>query len=244
MGVAVPAAGSGVRMGGRKKAFLELRGEPLLLHALRPFLAHPDVISVVVAVAPDDADSPPAWLGSLDPRVRVVAGGATRLHSVLGALEAVSEEAEIAVVHDAARPLVTRATIDRCIAVARSGEGGVAGWPSTDTLKEVDDSLRVVATPPREAVWRAHTPQAFPRATLLEAYREAVAGGMSATDDAAVFAGAGGAVRMVKGDRWNLKVTHPDDVGVAEFLMDVRTEVRTDVRTGVRAGGLSPERDA
>lgn len=219
VGVAVPAAGAGVRMGGRKKAFLELAGIPLLVHALAPFLAHPRVAAVAVALAPDDAASPPPWLVELDSRIQVVAGGATRLHSVHRALAALPAQVEVAVVHDAARPLVSRRTIDRCLALAREGKGAVAGWPSTDTLKEVNDAGHVVGAPDRSRIWRAHTPQVFPRTALLEAYRAAEADGVGATDDAAVFARAGGVVAMVEGDRWNLKVTHPQDVPVAEFLL-------------------------
>lgn len=230
VGVAIPAAGSGTRMGGRKKAFLEVAGRPLLELALEPFLGHPDVISVAVAVPPEDLGSLPPWLAARvreDPRIRVVAGGHTRLNSVRAALSALRPEVRTVLVHDAARPLVTRGIIDRCLRVARTGDGAVAGWPVVDTLKEVDTDGRVLSTPDRESLWRAQTPQAFPRDALLQAYREAVEEGVAATDDAALFARSGGRVRMVKGDPWNLKVTHPEDVAVAElFLKRARTPFR------------------
>lgn len=219
VGVAVPAAGTGRRMGGAKKAFLRVAGEPLLVHALRPFLTHPGVDAVAVALPPEDADDPPGWLVELDARIRIVAGGRTRMQSVYRALRALPEELEVALVHDAARPLVSGDVIDRCVAGARDGEGTAAGWPSADTLKEVDGTGRVLSTPPRSTLWRAQTPQAFPRRALLDAYREALDHEMEATDDAAVFARAGGTVRMVEGGAWNLKVTHPDDVAVAELFL-------------------------
>jgi 2-C-methyl-D-erythritol 4-phosphate cytidylyltransferase len=222
LGVAIPAAGGGSRMGGRKKAFLEVAGRALLERAMAPFLAHPDVISVAVAVPVDDLGDLPDFLADADPRVRVVAGGQTRLHSVRAALSALRPEVTTVLVHDAARPLVTREIIDRCVRVARTGEGAVAGWPVVDTLKEVETDGRVLSTPDRTAIWSAQTPQAFPREALLEAYRRAVEEGASATDDAALFTRYGGRVRMVEGAPWNLKVTHPEDVAVAELFLRAR----------------------
>jgi 2-C-methyl-D-erythritol 4-phosphate cytidylyltransferase len=220
VGVAIPAAGSGARMGGLKKAFLQVGGRPLLERALRPFLEHPDVVSVGVAVPAEDLGSLPGWLTGMDPRIRFVAGGRTRMHSVRAALSALRPEVRTVLVHDAARPLVTRAIIDRCLRVARTGEGAVAGWPVVDTLKEVGPDGRVVSTPDREGLWRAQTPQGFPRDALLEAYRAAVEDGGAATDDATLFARSGGRVRMVEGAAWNLKVTHPEDVAVAELFLE------------------------
>ncbi len=204
-------------MGGRKKPFLELAGEPVLARALRPFLQHPAVTAVRVALAPADADAPPAWLTALDPRVAVVAGGATRAASVGAALAALPADVEVILVHDAARPLVTRAILDRCIAAAARGTGAVAGWPARDTLKEVDDAGRVVGTPERSRIWHAQTPQAFPAALLRRAYE--AWDGAPATDDAALVERVGGVVVMVEGSPRNLKVTRPDDLPIAELLL-------------------------
>lgn len=225
IGVAVPAAGTGHRMGGRRKAFLELGGEPLLARTLRPFLEIPNVVAVRVALPADQAADPPDWLGALDPRVGVVAGGDTRLRSVLNALEALPSGVEVAVVHDGARPLVTRAMVERCVEAASGGAGAVAGWPVVDTLKRVDREGWILETPDRGGLWRAQTPQAFPHGPLLEAYRRADREGIAATDDAAVFAAAGGRIRMVEGSPWNLKVTHPEDLRVAELLLAARGRV-------------------
>ena len=218
VGVAIPAAGSGARMGGHPKAFVTLRGVPLLQHALEPFLEHPQVQSVVVAIPPEDAYDPPEWLRDIDDRVRVVPGGETRLHSVHAALQALDPAVSWVLIHDAARPLVTRTIIDRCIAATDYGDGVVVGWPVTDTLKEVDLEERVVVTPDRSRLWCAQTPQAFPRTQLVEAYRQAMQEGASATDDAEVYCHSGGTVRMVEGSPWNLKVTNPEDLIVAEHL--------------------------
>lgn len=226
VGVAVPAAGGGARMGGRRKAFLALGGEPLLARTLRPFLDFSGVTDLVVALPPDEVPSPPAWLRGMDPRVRLVAGGATRLHSVCRALEALPREVEVVLVHDAARPLVTASIIGRCVDGVRDGAGAVAGWPVVDTLKRVGEDGFVEATPDRVGLWRAQTPQAFPREALLAAYRKAEAEEWAATDDAAVFARAGGRVRMVEGSPWNMKVTHPGDLPVAERLLELQGEGR------------------
>jgi 2-C-methyl-D-erythritol 4-phosphate cytidylyltransferase len=206
-------------MGGQKKAFLPVGGLPLLQRTLRPFLAHPRVGAIIVAVPPEDVLSLPEWPELEDPRIRRVAGGHTRLHSVRATLAQLPPEIDVVLVHDAARPLVTREIIDRCIAGVREGEGVVAGWPSVDTLKEVGEELRIQGTVDRDRIWRAQTPQAFPRALLQEAYRQAVEDGVDATDDAALFARAGGRVRMVEGGAWNLKITHPEDLALAEFLL-------------------------
>jgi 2-C-methyl-D-erythritol 4-phosphate cytidylyltransferase len=219
VGVAVPAAGAGVRMGGGTKVFLEVGGEPLLARSLRPFLRIPEVEAVAVALPPAEVASPPAWLRDLDTRIRLVEGGESRLHSVRNALEALPGGVEVVLVHDAARPLVTGGIIRRCIGGVRDGTGAVAGWPVVDTLKSVDDGGYVTGTPDRSGLWRAQTPQAFLREALLAAYRRAVEEGWEATDDAAVFARDGGRVRMVEGSPWNLKVTHPQDLEAAKRLL-------------------------
>jgi 2-C-methyl-D-erythritol 4-phosphate cytidylyltransferase len=220
--VVVPAGGAGRRMGGVRKQYIELAGEPLLLHTLRPFLAHPAVEWVVVALPAEDVPRPPAWLVDLDPRVRWVAGGEERGDSVRQALEAVPEEADVVLVHDAARPLVTREVIDRAIAAASRGVGAVAAVPVTDTIKEVDAEGRIVATPERSRLWRAQTPQAFPRAMIVDAYHRAAADGLRATDDAALVERYGGTVVVVEGAPENLKVTGPLDLVVTEALLRAR----------------------
>jgi 2-C-methyl-D-erythritol 4-phosphate cytidylyltransferase len=219
VGVVIPAAGLGERMGGVKKPWLTLLGEPLLLHTLRPFLAHPDVAAVRVALSAEDAAAPPAWLRARDPRIECVPGGATRAASVRAGLAALPD-VDVVLVHDAARPLATRAILDRCIAAVAGGAvGAVAGWPASDTLKQVDEARRVVGTPDRSRIWHAQTPQAFPKALLERAY--AVWDGSDATDDAALVERAGGTVVMVEGSPTNLKVTRPEDVAVAETLLAI-----------------------
>ncbi len=219
VGVVVPAAGSGQRMGGRAKPFLELSGEPILMRALRPFLEHSGVREVVVSLPTADAESPPAWLIEADRRIRVVAGGETRRDSVWVGLQALSDALDVAVVHDGVRPLVTREVVGRCIAVAGGGVGAVAGVRVVDTMKEVDDGGHVVATPDRARLWHAQTPQAFPLGVLMDAYRRAVAEDFPATDDAALVERLGGSVVMVESSSDNVKITRPQDLERAELML-------------------------
>lgn len=217
VGVAVPAAGSGRRMGGVRKPFLELAGVPLLLRALRPFLAHPRVVAIRVALPPDQVADPPEWLLAEDHRIGVVAGGESRGASVLAALEAMPPEVEVVMVHDGARPLVDRGIIERCLSLVTPDQGVVAALPVTDTLKEVSPAGVVAGTPDRSRFWAAQTPQAFPLPMLLRAYRRGAEG---VTDDASVVERAGGRVVVSRGSPWNLKVTTPGDLEVALRLLD------------------------
>lgn len=238
--VVMPAGGAGRRMGGAgkgvRKQYLELLGEPIIVHALRPFLAHPEIGWVVVALPEEDLTDPPEWLTTLDPRIRLVAGGAERGDSVRLALEAVPEEAEVVLVHDAARPLVSREVIDRALEAALGGVGAVAAVPLADTLKEVDDEGRITATPDRRRFWRAQTPQVFPRTMLLDAARRALADGYAATDDAALVEHYGGRVIVVEGAPENLKVTTPADLAVAETLLRERLRSSPQPRPAAEPG--------
>lgn len=221
VGVAIPAAGLGRRMGGQRKTWLELEGEPLLLHALRPFLADDRVVAVRVALAPDEVDERPAWIEQLDARVACVAGGATRAESVARAAVALPADVDLILVHDAARPLVTSAVIDRVIAGAQTGRGAIAAIPAVDTIKRVADDGHIVETPPRASLWMAQTPQGFPAALLrdaLERMENDAPLAASITDDASLVEAIGGEVFVVEGDPVNIKVTRPEDLRLAQTL--------------------------
>jgi 2-C-methyl-D-erythritol 4-phosphate cytidylyltransferase len=203
-------------MGGVPKPFLELAGEPLLMHALRPLLADPRVRSVVVAIGGDAAADPPDWLTDMDARVRIVAGGRTRAHSVRNGLGVIPADTHVVVVHDAARPLTEVRIVAACIDIALGGEGAVAGCPAVDTIKEVDGRGHVISTPDRSRLWQAHTPQAFPAQVLRRAYAEDLE---DATDDASLVERLGIPVRMVDAGPGNLKVTRPGDLALAEAVL-------------------------
>lgn len=220
VGVVIVAGGSGSRTGSAElKQFRWVAGKPALLHSVQTFMARPDVAVVVVVLPKAYAADPPPWLFQCDvDRLLVSVGGKERHESVVSGLEDLPEEVSIAVVHDAARPLVTDATIDRVIDAARNGHGAVAALPVVDTLKEVDEHGRIVRTVDRARLWRAQTPQAFPRTMLEEAHVAARRDGIGATDDAALCERLGMTVVVVRGSERGLKITEEADFARADAL--------------------------
>lgn len=221
------AAGAGVRAGpGEPKQFRPILGVPMLLRALRPFTGHPEVRQVVVALPPGYAERPPEWLGKLrGERLGLVAGGAHRVDSVRAGLLALAKDIAVILVHDAARPFVSRGTIDAVIARARAGVGAVAAVPASDTLKETGEGThrptpRITRTVDRERIWRAQTPQGFPRQMLSDAYAQlgGVTNGSAPSDDAEVCERAGFPVELIPDSPYNFKITTADDFRIAEAL--------------------------
>ena len=224
VGVVIVAAGAGVRAGpGEPKQFRPILGVPMLLRALRPFTSHPEVAHVVVALPPAYVERPPEWLAKvLGERLSLVAGGAQRADSVRAGLAALPSHAVVILVHDAARPFVGRTTIDVVIGRARSGVGAVAAVPLSDTVKEVVEQNRITKTVERDHLWRAQTPQGFPRSMLETAYGRRASGKGAAprapTDDAEVCERAGFPVEVVTDSPHNVKITTTDDFRIAEAL--------------------------
>ncbi|MCY4571883.1 MAG: 2-C-methyl-D-erythritol 4-phosphate cytidylyltransferase [Gemmatimonadetes bacterium] len=212
----VPAAGSGVRMGGVRKPFLKLAGRSVLDRALAPFLARRDFVEVVVALGsrPDPRD--PVFS---DARVRATSGGANRFESVANAFDCVESEAEVIAVHDAARPFPPPGAIDACVRLAARGIGAVAGIPAVDTVKRTSGSGVIADTPARETLWYAQTPQVFPRELFARAIEHCRAGGPPPTDDASMVERLGAEVRMVQASVSNIKITSRADLAVAESLI-------------------------
>lgn len=215
-------------MGGTTpKQYRELAGVPMLLRSLRPFTSHPEVDHVVVVLPPGDVASPPAWLAGLaGGSLSLVAGGAERSDSVAHGLAALPGHCAVVLVHDAARPLVDRPTIDRVLDVARTGAGAVPAVPLGDTVKEAvadDPALTIRGTIPRDRLWRAQTPQGFARALLEEAHARARSEGLRGTDDAMLLERLGAPVRLVPGSSLNFKVTTEEDFRLAELILRDRT---------------------
>jgi 2-C-methyl-D-erythritol 4-phosphate cytidylyltransferase len=219
--VLVPAAGLGVRLGpGGPKALRTLRGEPLLVHAVRRVAAAPSVGCVVVAAPPDSVAAVRDLLSSVPDRVQllVVAGGASRQLSVAAALAAVPGRYEIVLVHDAARALAPPELVERVAAAVRDGHAAVIpAIPVVDTIKHVQSSGEVMATLDRSVLRAVQTPQGFRRSVLVEAHAAAVD---DHTDDAGMAEKLGVTVWAVPGEESALKITRPFDLAIAELLLD------------------------
>ena len=220
VGVVIVAAGESTRTAGAElKQFRWVAGKPMLLHSLQTFMARTDVVSVVCVVPREYVADPPPWLFQCDvDRLLLSIGGRTRTESVKNGLEDLPDEASIALIHDAARPLVDDALIDRVVARARGGEAAVPGLPVVDTLKEADENGRVIRTVDRARLWRVQTPQGFPRDMIERAHRAARAANATATDDAALCEQIGVPVTIVPGSERAMKVTDESDFERIEAL--------------------------
>jgi len=222
VGVVIVAGGSSTRTGGAElKQFRWVAGKPMLLHSLQTFMARADVVSVVCVIPREYVADPPPWIFQCDvDRLLLSIGGRTRTESVHNGLEDLPNEATIALVHDAARPLVDDAMIDRVVAGVRAGEGRcvVPTLPVVDTIKEVDADGRVVQTLDRERLRRVQTPQGFPREVIHRVHRDARAAGITATDDAALCERLGVPVATVAGSERAIKVTQEADFERVEAL--------------------------
>jgi 2-C-methyl-D-erythritol 4-phosphate cytidylyltransferase len=221
VGVIIVAAGSGSRTGSTElKQFRWVAGKPMLLHSIQTFQARPDVAMVVVVLPREHVGDPPPWIFQSDAdRLLLSVGGRERSESVANGLEDLPGECEIVVIHDAARPLVTTETIGRVIDEARKGNGAVAALPVVDTLKRADSGGKIIETVDRFDLWRAQTPQAFPRKVIERAHREArEADRITATDDAALCEQIGLPVVVVRGSERALKITGENDFSLAEAL--------------------------
>lgn len=239
VGIVVVAAGSGTRLGrDEPKAFVDLAGVPILERALRGVFDSVEPAQVVV-VAPESRVAAARTIaarvaGVAGEAVSVVAGGASRQASVAAGLAALGTEVEIVLVHDAARALTPAALVDRVVReVRRTGGGVIPALPVSDTVKRVDDGGSVLETVDRRDLVHVQTPQGFPRGALAAAYAGAEA---EHTDDAALFAAAGGAVTVVEGEARAFKITTAWDLRRAENVLGALTgRLRTGVGVDVHA---------
>jgi 2-C-methyl-D-erythritol 4-phosphate cytidylyltransferase len=231
----LPAAGMGTRMApghatpNDPKQFLALQGLPILVHCLRAFAAVPRVTSNYVAVRRPETTRMQALIAEhgLASRVQVVEGGDSRQESVSKALKALpANDDDIILVHDAVRPLIDPATIERTIDAVEMYGAAIVGLPAVDTIKQVERTARgaiVTATIPREYVVQAQTPQGFRFGILRRAFADAEADGFIGTDEASVVERSGVEVAVVMGSAENLKITHPGDLKLAEFYLQHRS---------------------
>ena len=225
----LPAAGLGTRMAGpQPKQFLALDGVPILIHSLRAFASVSRITAIYVAVRKPEMERVEADVvqHGFSQGVRVVEGGSNRQESVAHALAALpAGPDDIVLVHDAVRPLIDAATINRTIDAVIQHGAAIVGLPAVDTIKQVERTAHgalITSTIPREFVVLAQTPQGCRFALLQKAFAEALADGFVGTDEASIIERAGVPVAVVPGSQVNLKITQPGDLELAAFYLRQR----------------------
>lgn len=219
--VVIPAAGSGSRFGGdTPKQYLPLRGKPVLLHTAEKFARDSSVQRVVICAAPDQFERAEALFeDDVTHKIEVVVGGETRQDSVMRGLEALGEHEVIVAVHDAVRPFFSYGLFHSLVELAAERGAAVPLLPLTDTLHRIGEGM-VVETARREEWGLAQTPQCFRLPLLRDALHRARTERLDATDEAAILRRFGHQVHVIAGERHNFKITHPDDLVLAEANFD------------------------
>jgi 2-C-methyl-D-erythritol 4-phosphate cytidylyltransferase len=219
----IPAAGLGSRFGGAVlKQYLPIRGKAVLAHAISAFQFHPLVKSITVILAEDDQWFESA-VGSLSSVVKTVTGGDTRADSVRNGLRFIADnysDSDWALVHDAARPCLSPASLDRLLAEGlKSPDGAILAMPVGDTLKLAGDAQEIISTLDRRGLWAAQTPQLFRVGVLARAIDAAQRGGCELTDEASAMEFTGARPKLVMGSAANIKITQSGDLAIAESLL-------------------------
>ncbi len=222
----VPAAGTGERMGiDRKKPYLLLNQRPLLYYTLTALDSIPSIAQIIVAVAPGDerfCQQQVLEKFHFNKSIQIIPGGSSRQESVRRLLERVPEDAQLVLIHDGARPLITPELLEQAIAETRVWKATVLAVPVKDTIKSANDTLQIEKTISRERLWAIQTPQTFERSVIQEAHQRASQEGFIGTDDAALVERMGVQVKIVMGSYDNIKITTPEDLIVAEALLKSR----------------------
>ncbi len=220
----IPAAGTGKRMNAdRPKQYLPLAGKTVIEHTLDRFLCHHALSGIVVALDKDDCYWKALKIVN-DTRLKTVVGGAERCHSVLNALADLRNNAaphDWVLVHDAARPCLTMEDLDlMLLSLTEDAVGGILAVPVKDTIKRGTTDLRIAETVDRKALWHALTPQMFRLGLLTEALSESLQDHYLVTDEASAVEHIGLKPRLVKGRADNIKITHPEDLSLAEYYLN------------------------
>lgn len=219
----VPAAGSGKRMQGNlSKQYLPVDGKMILLHTLCVFELSPDIDEIIL-VAPEE-DIPMVRKMIIEPRgmskvCHVLAGGKQRQDSVRNGLAIVGDHTDIVLIHDVVRPFISQNLIHQAVREAEKHGAVTVGMPVKDTIKRVNPDGWIVETMNRQFLWMAQTPQAFRRSVIQEAYRRADQDQFYGTDDASLVERMGLQVKMINASYANIKITTPEDLLMAEFLI-------------------------
>lgn len=217
-----PAAGASRRMKiGTNKNFLELGGEPILIRTLKTFSQVERINFLIVVVAKNEVETVEKLLSAeknLKP-YKIVVGGSERQYSIANGLKFLPEDAEIVLVHDAARPLVSLKTVEEVIAAAEKFGGAIAAVPEKNTVKIIDAENFVKETPPRSELVAVQTPQGFRKKILLDAYEKAAQDNFLGTDDASLVERIGGKIKIVWSNYKNIKITTSEDISIAENFL-------------------------
>ena len=225
----IAAGGRGARFGSdRPKQLLTLAGRPILQHSVEAFVRSDRIAEIVVALPPELAANPPAYLRGSTKPIEIVEGGERRQDSVANAFARVSASAELILIHDAARPMVSAGLIGRTIDAAAEHGAAIAALQATDTVKRGNADRVIVDTLPRTEIFLAQTPQVF-RASVLRDALALARTSADATDEAMLAEQAGHHVRLVEGDPRNVKITMPADLEMAERTFGA---VATSLRIG------------
>lgn len=228
LGVIIVAAGKGSRMGtAESKQYLQLGQKPILVHTLQLFQNIHEVNEIILVVGGNDVERCTGYVQSyaLSKVTHVLAGGAERQDSVRRGLEALEQDTDWILVHDGVRPFVSREHVFDCLSKAKEQDAAVLAVPVKDTIKVVDSAKRIQSTPDRRSLWAIQTPQAFRLSLLQEAHQRALQDDFMGTDDAMLVERIGTTVHVVEGDYYNIKITTPEDLPWAEWILqNVRGE--------------------
>lgn len=218
----VPASGIGSRMNAdRPKQYLPVKNSTVLDLTLQRLLSVPNLTGIMVVLSDDDEYWPTSQYVN-HPKICRAVGGKERFQSVLNGLHALADQAPDnawVMVHDAARPCVRVADIEKLFDLASQVDGGLLGIPAKDTVKQVNSQTEVAHTLDRSRIWLAYTPQMFRLGQLRDAIEQAISKKIQITDDASAMELAGFAPLMVEGASDNIKITHPEDLSLAEWYL-------------------------
>lgn len=218
------AAGKGSRMKlDMNKQFLMVKDKPIIAYTLLAFDKCEEIDEIIVVTAFDELELFQSNIldkYEFSKVKKLIVGGAERQQSAYNGIKAVNPGSDIILIHDGARPFVSKQTIADCIEQARLYGAVSAGMPSKDTIKLVDESGMVTDTPDRGRVWLTQTPQAFKKEIITKAHEQAITKGILGTDDAMLVELAGYKVKMVSASYENIKITTPEDISIAEVLVN------------------------
>ncbi len=223
LAVIIPAAGSGSRMQSElPKPFLPLGDQTILWHTICAFLKADGITQIIIPTSEQWIATVQEIINSLPSnniQFDVIEGGSERQFSISNGLSLLQDTIEIVAVHDAVRPFINLALINHCSSNAIDNGGAIIAVPAKDTIKKIGLDGRILETPDRSMLWQAQTPQVFRKDIICRAYEEAILGGFVGTDDASLVERLGETVKVVEGDRENLKITYPIDLEIAELIL-------------------------